>query len=207
MKYLVKQSSKNSPQEYDRIFKERSKIGVDSQDLRRWKLLLKYFVGGNLIDLGCLDSLVCPLALKKFPHSRLVGIDLASEAIKEMQKTYGPEITYKVGDVYHTKMKDNEFNYVVAGELIEHLERPEAFIQEAVRILKPSGVLALSTPNEEAIEPGAVDGHRHLWSFSVENIRDMLGKYGKVKIQILGSEFWPRYKYHFPSILAFLTKE
>ena len=98
------------------------------------------------------------------------------------------------------------FSYAVAGELLEHLEDPHKFIKEVFRILKPGGILALSTPLDEAREPGAIDSERHLWSFKVDDIMKILIPYGKIKIAILRSQYFPTYQYHWPIILAWVKK-
>lgn len=43
---------------------------------------------------------------------------------------------------------------VVALEMIEHLEDPEAFLAEAARTLRPDGMLICSTPNRTVRNPG-----------------------------------------------------
>lgn len=43
------------------------------------------------------------------------------------------------------------FDVVIAAEVIEHLENPRQVAREWFRILKPGGVLVLSTPNNESI--------------------------------------------------------
>lgn len=205
MKRLIDGLGLNSPQEYNRIFNVRQEKGIDFQDLRRWHTLLKKFKGGRLLDAGCLDSLVPTLALEKYPKASVWGIDTAKEAIQKMQQKY-PKVKYKVADVYKTGFKDGVFDYIVAGELIEHLDSPQKFIDEAFRILKPKGILAISTPLNEEIEVGAVDGHRHLWSFSVDSVTKMLKVHGKIKgVKILGSEWFP-YKYHWKTMVVFAQK-
>ncbi len=102
---------------------------------------------------------------------------------------------------------DNYFGYAVAGEILEHLEYPEKFIKETMRILRPGGTLALSTPKDELVEPGAVDKDRHLWSFSVEDIRNLLEPYGNVDVDIMGSKYFPIYEYHFPTLIEELKKK
>lgn len=213
---LSPQSDKNSPAAYDAIFKERQLKGVDEHDMRRWKRLLKHYKGGTILDLGCLDSCM-PELLKKFDYSWYVGVDTAHDSIYAMREKYHFErAQFFVGDLFKlSKSQFNEyyggelFDYAILGEVLEHLERPEDAIKEAMRILKPGGVLAISTPLEEAREPGAIDGDRHLWSFSKLDLETMLMPYGRVELDTVGSLFtWkpPFYRYCWPSLIAFCTK-
>ena len=114
-------------------------------------------------------------------------------------------ITYIVGNVYDTKFPSNYFDYAVAGELIEHLEYPERFLAEALRILKKRGILAISTPLEET-GIGEVDNERHLWSYSGRDLKNLLSPYGSVRIRVLRGNILP-YRYHFPSLIAFCKKK
>lgn len=211
MQKLALQSEKNSPQEYDRIFLERQKKGVDEHDLRRWRRLLKYYKGRRLIDIGCLDSLIPVFARKKDPFSMIVGIDVASATITAQNDLMGHFAKFYKRDLYHTEFDDELFDYAVLGEVLEHLERPEDAIKEAMRILKPGGVLAISVPLDEAREPGAKDLHRHLWSFDKDDIIGMLSPYSsKIKTEVLGSIFSirpPFYRYNFPNLLAWAKKK
>ena len=201
MRRLI-QENKNGPEEYNRIFKETK---LDWFDRKRWKWLLKRWKGGNLIDMGCLWSEAPINALYRFPDASVWGLDQANEAIKAMAERY-PEIKYVQSDVYDTQFPDKIFDYAVAGELIEHLERPQDFIKEAYRILKIGGILALSTPLEEAREIGAVDKERHIWSYSKEDIKELLSDFKQVKIKIIGSRFFPWYKYAFDTMIVFGKK-
>lgn len=47
--------------------------------------------------------------------------------------------------------KDELFDAVVAIEIIEHLENPFRFVRECAKLLKPGGLLFLTTPNVEAV--------------------------------------------------------
>ncbi len=46
---------------------------------------------------------------------------------------------------------DASFDVVVSTEVIEHLENPRAVVREFNRLLKPSGRVILTTPNQESI--------------------------------------------------------
>lgn len=202
---LIDGVGKNSPEEYNKIFQERRNRGVDEQDVRRWRKLLNYYRGGRLLDMGCLDSLVPALAREWYSEAEVWGIDLAEDCIAEMQATF-PYVTYMVADVYDTKLPKNYFDYIVAGELIEHLDKPEEFLKEAFRILKHGGILAISTPKEEEKEQGAVDAERHVWSWNEDELKELLEPYGKTWFRKMGSQYFPTYKYHFPTLLAFTAK-
>ena len=208
MKKLTEQSKLNSPQEYDEIFKLRQKKGVDEHDLRRWKMLLKHYRGRSLIDLGCLDSLVPAMAKHKYPLAHVWGVDVASKALAYMAVDH-PDIHWVWQDIQSTTFDYGAFDYAVLGEVLEHCEHPKNIIKEAMRILKPGGVLAISVPLDEAKEPGAVDGHRHIWSFDKQDMRELLEPYGKVKMETVGSLFtWkpPFYRYCWTSLVAFCWK-
>lgn len=207
MKRLLADLGLNSTEEYNRIFALRAVKGVDEHDLRRWKKLIKFYHGGRFVDLGCLDSL-CPVLIKEqYPREEVWGIDLAKEAVEEMSRRFPYKgLIFQEGDVYDTKFPDGYFSYAVAGEVMEHLDDPEKFIHEAMRILKHGGTLALSVPLGEEKEQGAVDADRHVWSFEVEDMKDLLGKYGRLTTKITGSDFFPRYVYRWPTLYAYVLK-
>ena len=205
MQRLLQSSEKNSPEEYDKIYLARKEGGPDEFDVRRWKRLVRHYHGGKLLDMGCLDSLVPQIAHEKYPKDEIWGLDLAPETISDMQERF-PFANFVVGDVYKTLFPQRSFDYVVAGELMEHLEDPQKFLQEVFRILKRGGTLALSVPKEEALEKGAVDGDRHLWSFSEDDMYEMLEPYGYVTVETLGSKFFPVYRYAWPSLIAYCRK-
>lgn len=205
---LQKQNKKNSPAEYDRIFKERAKKGPDWQDLRRWKTLLRYYKWGNILDIGCLDSRIIELVDPTF----YMGIDTAKKTIKLMNSKYpatGSIPYFEVQDLYSLKrFPESRFKYVVMGEVLEHLEDPEKAIQEAFRILRPGGVLAISVPLEEARELGAVDKDRHLWSFTKDDILNLVKPYSsRTRSKVLRSKWFPRYKYCWPTLICWAWKK
>ena len=203
MQRLIEQNI-NTKEEYDRIFKVRAEKDVDEFDQMRWKRLLKYYQKGKLIDLGCLDSLIPQMAKEMHPRSEIWGMDHAAEAVAEMQNK-NPSIFYHVGDIHNTKFPKHYFDYVVLGEVLEHMEEPEKVIKEALRILQKKAILAISVPYNEAREPGAVDKDRHLWSFTEEDFVKMAQPY-KCEFEILGSQLNP-YKYHFPNLLVWIRKK
>lgn len=205
MRFLRDQNFLNAPKEYERIYELR-KQSPQKMDILRWKELFKGYKGGPLLDIGCLDSLIPYWAKKKYPKAEVWGMDQAEKVIRDLEQMF-PKINYTVGDAMNTCFPDNFFDYIVAGEILEHLEKPADFIKEMFRILKPNGKLAISTPKEET-EAGEVDQYRHLFSFSHSDVRTLCKSYTKgCYIKDFPNWLQRRVNYHHPYIIAICTKK
>jgi len=157
----------------------------------RQEVMLKYVGEGKIIELASGLSYFLQMAKKKYPKSEVWGIDFSTTAKERMSKEESsPEesVNYVVGDALNTPFKDNYFDNVVSGEFIEHLEEPQALIDEMYRICKPGGNMVLSTPNLEINDP------EHLWEFDPEDIQEMFEKFGiKAQCKIIESDITNRY--------------
>lgn len=73
------------------------------------------------------------------------GIDILPDEVAKMRaEGFNVEVANA-----QTFSFDDEFDAIIAGELIEHLPNPGAFIENAVSHLAPDGRLVLSTPNPD----------------------------------------------------------
>jgi 2-polyprenyl-3-methyl-5-hydroxy-6-metoxy-1,4-benzoquinol methylase len=109
---------------------------------------------GRIIDVACgpgtfLGNLRRPIDLG-------VGIDLAADQIEYARTRYGREerLNFVVGDATHIAMEE-PFDAVTCIELIEHLEAAETerFLQALYGLLRPGGMLVLTTPNYRSAWP------------------------------------------------------
>jgi ubiquinone/menaquinone biosynthesis C-methylase UbiE len=148
---------------------------------RYWKMA-SYYKGGKFLDIGVFNSPLIIELKKKYPNSEFVGLDHCKQVMDELQLRH-PEVKYIIGDAMNLPF-EQEFDYVVAGEILEHLESPVEFVKEAMRVLKPGGVFSLSTPKEEGITQGLVS-QEHLWSFNEQDIKNLLEPYGRVEISTM----------------------
>jgi SAM-dependent methyltransferase len=71
------------------------------------------------------------------------GIDLSADRIEKMRHLGYNNV--HVADA-QTFVLEKQFDTVVAGELIEHVENPAEFLRSVANHLKPSGRLVLTTP-------------------------------------------------------------
>src|SRR5262249_14536474 len=81
---------------------------------------------------------------------RAVGGDLSEEAIGYARRRYSaPNVEYHVADLLALDLPDASFDVVCSFETIEHLEDQPAFLHHVVRVLRPDGVLFVSTPQAD----------------------------------------------------------
>jgi ubiquinone/menaquinone biosynthesis C-methylase UbiE len=170
----------NTPEMSNDMFIHRWKEEEHYIDFKRFQELVKHFKGGRYLDAGCFNSPMAHEIIKTFPNTESWGLDHAHYVIEVLKKRH-PQVNYIVGDIYNMGFDNEYFDYIVMGEVLEHLERPEDAIREGMRVLKSGGYLAVSVPFEEITSQPAVSDE-HLWAYTKKDIKDLLSSYGEVEI-------------------------
>jgi 2-polyprenyl-6-hydroxyphenyl methylase/3-demethylubiquinone-9 3-methyltransferase len=109
---------------------------------------LKPYAGLTFADIGCGGGLICePLARL---GGTVTGIDPATRNI-EIARLHaeGQDFTveYRPMTVEELVAEGNTFDCVTSLEVIEHVPDPAAFIKECARLVRPGGLMILSTIN------------------------------------------------------------
>jgi SAM-dependent methyltransferase len=85
---------------------------------------------------------------------------------------------------------DAEFDAVVTFETIEHIEDDAVYVAEIWRVLKPGGVLLLSTPNKDTSSPeGPPSNPWHRREYRLDDLRRLLATFANV--EVYGQGFIP----------------
>jgi len=164
----LRKENKNSPEYFNTHFR-----GLSYVDMKRQEKLASRFRGGIYVDIGCWDSPMPVLIADKFQKSKIYALDYAFDVIDELSREF-PKVRYTyISDCCNLPFVDNSVDYIVAGELIEHLDNPKLFIREALRVLKVNGTLAISTPKDEA-HGNKLGGDLHIWSFDEDDMKELL---------------------------------
>lgn len=98
----------------------------------------------SVLEFGCGEA---PLgeALKKRQPCRVVGVELDQKAAAIARR--------RIDDVYCADVReiiailDEQFDWIVGGDIVEHLDEPWSFLADLRRLAKPGGHLLLSLPN------------------------------------------------------------
>lgn len=146
----------NNNGSYDKAYYERYHQGrfIPRGDkpilYKRW---IKYFhrrlpSANTFLDIGCGEGYFCRHASKDF-HT--IGIDISQEALI-LAKEHSPQTLFMAASAMgEIPLKDNSVDIVVSCDVLEHLAQPALLLKEIHRILKPSGLSLLSTPNSDSL--------------------------------------------------------
>lgn len=111
------------------------------------------------------------------------GVDISKKAISHCHLHYHKDnLTFNVMDGVSLKLTDNSFDMVVSFETIEHIRQPDLFLSELKRVLKPDGILIISTPNKAIYGLLGGDAHDfHVKEFLLDEFKELLNKFFDVR--------------------------
>jgi SAM-dependent methyltransferase len=124
---------------------------VITVDLKR----LQIRPGSKILDLGCgTGRHTCAVARLK--QVTTIGLDISRADALEAKKRllYEQELGVQgggawgilVADVTALPFKDDAFDCVICSEVLEHIHRQDAAVEEATRVVKPGKDLVVSVP-------------------------------------------------------------
>ena len=98
--------------------------------------LLAKLSRGRVLDIG----------YDEFPNDFLKGAIGFDRRVTRKPKNYA---NFVKGDCQKLSkyFEPKSFDTIIAGEIIEHLENPSAFLRETRKVLKDEGILLISAPN------------------------------------------------------------
>ncbi|MGY4523554.1 glycosyltransferase family protein [Pseudomonas sp. TE21394] len=107
--------------------------------------------GRRILDVGCSQGIV-PLLLAR-EGCQVIGVDTSPQAIEEAKGYLSAEpahiqqnVTYINSDFLALDTLEVEPDTVVISEVLEHLVRPELFVEKAHELLKQGGRLVITVP-------------------------------------------------------------
>ena len=157
--------------------------------------------GKRVLDLGCRSGALTRHFLE---GNDVVGLDVDATALAKAAELGIEPVQANVEEPL--PFGDASFDAVVAGELLEHLQFPDALVAEARRVLRSGGVFVGSVPNAFRFQGrlrfmrgrAPEDDPTHLRMFSPSSLRDLLGAFEAVELSFVGG----RYRRLHPRLLA-----
>lgn len=146
------------------------------EHVHRYQEAVKYIGQGDVIlDIACGTGFGTDI-LASHTTGKTIGGDISAEAIEQCKKQWlKHNIEFRIVDGTALEYPDNFFDRIVSFETIEHTTSYKKMLSEFARVLKPSGVLILSTPNAAITSPDGVIGNPfHTQEFRYEELDNLL---------------------------------
>jgi len=106
-------------------------------------LIRRYGNGTRLLDIGCGEGFFLFNA-SKFGYVTK-GVELSQDAVAYARKEFGLDVEVK--SLEELRFSENHFDVVTMWQVLEHLLYPLTTLKEIHRILKPGGMLVITTPD------------------------------------------------------------
>jgi SAM-dependent methyltransferase len=136
---------------------ERTIPGLDVENywFRRHEVAYQRFaqrcVGREVLEAGCGEGYGADLIAGV--ARQVIAVDYDEATVAHVRARY-PRVQVMHGNLAELPLPDQSVDVVVNFQVIEHLWDQPQFVRECARVLRPSGLLMMSTPNRITFSPG-----------------------------------------------------
>jgi arsenite methyltransferase len=151
--------------------------------------------GETVVDLGSGGGFDCFLAAKEVGETgRVIGVDMTpdmiSKARKNVEKIQTRNVEFRLGEIEHLPIADNTADIIMSNCVINLSPDKVSVYQDAYRVLKPGGRLAISDVVATAPLPDEIKNNLALLgaciggAATIEDTEEMLKKAGFTDVSI-----------------------
>lgn len=119
---------------------------IKYEHLHRYALALEMAVGKSVLDIASGEGYGAALLAQV--AQRVVGVDIDPQAVEISNHRYARRnLSFSVGSCAAIPLASESVELVTSFETLEHHEQHDEMMKEVKRVLKPGGVLVISSPN------------------------------------------------------------
>ncbi|AQT80909.1 SAM-dependent methyltransferase [Mycolicibacterium litorale] len=116
-----------------------------------YRRLSNLCAGRDVLEAGCGEGYGADLIAEV--ARRVVAVDYDTATVAHVRTRY-PRVQVVAGNLASLPLPDASVDIVVNFQVIEHLWDQPQFVAECARVLRPGGLLLMSTPNRITFSPG-----------------------------------------------------
>jgi SAM-dependent methyltransferase len=152
---------------------------IEVEHIARYQWAAQAAKGRTVLDAGCGTAYGCRL-LAACGAREVTGVDIASSVLEAVAPNMPESVRLYAGDLRKLDFADGSFELIVCFEVIEHFEDPFIVLDELVRVLAPSGLLLVSSPNRGVYQAG---NPHHLHEFEPSELEsELAARLGNVRL-------------------------
>ncbi|MBP1934533.1 class I SAM-dependent methyltransferase [Ammoniphilus resinae] len=109
------------------------------------------YIKGRVLDIACGTGYGCHMVAKerKREVTEIIGVDNDVQTLAYANHEYNHQkVTYMLGDAVDPGLPEKlgQFDTILSFETIEHVQDDQRFMDNLYQMLKPGGILVLSSP-------------------------------------------------------------
>ncbi|NOD64537.1 MULTISPECIES: glycoside hydrolase family 99-like domain-containing protein [unclassified Ruegeria] len=150
---------------------------IELEHLHRYQLARSLADGLDVLDIACGEGYGTDIIAAS--AKSVIGVDVSASAVEHAKFHYrDPRLCFRAGSATDIPIPDQSVDLVVSFETIEHLEEHDRMIQEVRRVLRPGGLLLISSPNkyEYSDKPGYSNPF-HVKELYTDEFLELIGRY------------------------------
>jgi 2-polyprenyl-3-methyl-5-hydroxy-6-metoxy-1,4-benzoquinol methylase len=149
-----------------------------AEHISRYEFAASYCKGKVVLDAAC-GTGYGSAHLANSGAKKVIGVDISEKAIEEARRNYGniENLDFVCLSVHELDKLKQSFDLLISFETIEHIENPDTFLRDVIRILKKGALALISSPNlNYYLTPeGHINPH-HLSEMSYETFKRIFSK-------------------------------
>jgi SAM-dependent methyltransferase len=119
---------------------------IQNENYHRYLFALGFCGDKSVLDVACGEGYGCNLISQV--ASQVVGVDVDADIVAYADQTYGTSsVCFVAADATELPFDDASFDVVTSFKTIEHVDGHGAFLAEIARVLRPGGIVVISSPN------------------------------------------------------------
>lgn len=148
----------------------------------RYELAARHAAGKRVLDVGSGEGYGAALIAETAQD--VLGVDYSPAAVAHASATYRqPNLRYEILDATElSRLGASRFDLVTCFEVVEHVADGEALARGIAHVVRPGGLVLMSTPNNTLWRGPASDGAYHVNNLTHVQLRRLLRPYFDVVV-------------------------
>jgi len=118
------------------------------EHLHRYAFANEVAAGKDVLDIACGEGYGSSLLASR--ARSVIGVDPSAESVLHAKAKYPrSNLHFCMGDCRRIPLRDQSVDLVVSFETLEHISEHEEFLRDIRRVLRPGGVLMISSPDKQ----------------------------------------------------------
>jgi len=143
------------PADGERFLPDRMFGDIELEHRHRYLLAARLTAGMEVLDIACGEGYGSAMLAQT--ARQVTGVDISPAAVNHAQRKYARDnLRFATGSCAAIPLPDRSVDMVVSFETIEHHTEHEQMLREIRRVLRPNGLLVMSSPDkaEYSDKPG-----------------------------------------------------